>query len=342
MSRLYKLLEGLNIHPIKEAVQADGATLIGTGKGYDVFKIDTFQGAQNFVDAGDELPAGEVFIYNEKTFNANIDGDNVCLYFFVEENTNKVVYSLVVTKNEKHLINFENGNQNTVNITCNFMCQGSTIDKENKIQDIIPIYLISDINASQVEEGGLLITGEALNGVLGYFTPETTLEELDLTNKDTLKSINPITFEFGVSCNNLKLPYIEALKSKIDDKSYTLNNVRNITMADPPLTFIYKVVGNEVHIIAAKPSAAEKLNKSYYVPDRIEDKPITVIEPHAFSDIEINNIRLPLNTLKRIEREAFYGSRFSDKAYRYLLDIYQDPKGKIILGKNVFGNTTIH
>ena len=76
-----------------EAVQHPGVENLTTNNTYDLYRIDTFDGAQQFTAHG--RPAGEVYASSEAVFNANIANTPRILYFVTQTDSAAVLYAFL-------------------------------------------------------------------------------------------------------------------------------------------------------------------------------------------------------------------------------------------------------
>lgn len=76
-----------------EAVQHPGVENLSTNNTYDLYRIDTFDGAQQFT--ADGRAAGEVYAASEAIFNANIANTPRILYFVTQTDSAAVLYAFL-------------------------------------------------------------------------------------------------------------------------------------------------------------------------------------------------------------------------------------------------------
>lgn len=76
-----------------EAVQHPGVENLTTNNTYDLYRIDTFDGAQQFTAHG--RPAGGVYAASEAVFNANITNTPRILYFVTQADAAAVLYAFL-------------------------------------------------------------------------------------------------------------------------------------------------------------------------------------------------------------------------------------------------------
>lgn len=293
-----------NRNTILEELEIDGAEYIGSGKGYDVYKINTFNAAQQFI-ADDDL-AGEVYTFDEATFNQSLIQDSWELYFIVTGGTNKVKYAII--KKDGDLEKFENRvkifspYQSSIgfDISCNFYVKDEK-SESGIIKDIIPLYLIPGIKINETITGTpVIITNGYFYAVLGHLTRETSIEDLTLSDYSAYRCsrISSTAFYYGVTVNKL---HINIPLKEYPERLFGVNEI----IIDPSLLgddFIYRVVGNEIHIVKGK-----RGREIIRIPAEIDGKPVTTIEAYAFSgNTDVRDIQIDATNLKRIERGAFY------------------------------------
>jgi len=183
---------------LTEAINVQGADLIGTAKGYDLFDIRTYEAAQQFVVENTNIPAGTAYVHNEATFNGNID-ENQRLYFFVESNTNKVYAGVVKGPNTNSNISIP-GERGSINIEVNFLFETNTISAAKRI---FPFFLIPGIRVDDAVDN-LIIKDNTLLAVLPQLTPLEQID-LDLTSFNNITKIDKDAFYYRMDVNTLTL-----------------------------------------------------------------------------------------------------------------------------------------
>lgn len=194
---------------LKEALHIPGAACLGTGHGFDLFKITTWEGAQSFiVDGNQDRLAGDAYMQNQGTFEANIN-EQQQLFFFTRQNTNNVI-GAVLKNGDWENIRFVASNGSYVNVRCNFQYEqiggysnNNVIDSSNPL----PFYLIPEATfENQLTDErfkGLYIHNNELQAVLTHFSEYTTLSLIDIP--ETITSISSDAFNFGVSITSIIL-----------------------------------------------------------------------------------------------------------------------------------------
>lgn len=95
-----------------EAVQHPGVEGLESNNSYDLYKINTYEGAQQFTVNGRQ--AGAAYTQNEGLFNRNIVEGNYNLYFLTEHDNNNVMYGILENASHDNELSIENANNNAV------------------------------------------------------------------------------------------------------------------------------------------------------------------------------------------------------------------------------------
>ena len=345
-----------------EAIHVEGADFIGTAKGYDLFDILTYDAAQQFVNASSNASAGADYTQNASTFNSNVN-QNLHLYFFVAENTNRVRYAVIKgrgTDNQSLVIfNMNGGN---VDLTVNFAVENTDHQSIIAADDTVPLFLLPNIDIEEaVGRDGCYFSDDRLVAVLPQFCDVDSLQIDHLPNH--IRFINDDAFYYGQEISWLSLSgNIENLGANvISNKVHEIHVIRMLEapeswnsnwnadyedrthfgygLSDEDRAAIeaevaererqaaelrraeeerlareaqiaadrearkirYKVEGDSITIKGTRKGITE-----LDIPPEIEGKPVTKIEAYAFfGNKDLTRIGLP-NTLKLIERGAFY------------------------------------
>ena len=196
-----------------EALEIQDAEFIGTAKGYDLFDVKTYAAAQQFMVENTATRAGQAYIQSENTFNTNIN-ENQHLYFFVEENTNKVFAGVVKSPSTYSTIEIS-GRQKSVNIDVNFLFE--TNSGSNRANKVFPFFLIPEVDVSDCIRNMIIKDDSTLLAVLPQLTPETTID-LGLSVRQDIIKIETGAFDYGMHINILTLgDNIEELPKKAFD-----------------------------------------------------------------------------------------------------------------------------
>lgn len=361
-----------------EHVEVTDAEFIGNARGYDLFRILTYNAAQEFV-VHNNNQAGAYYTHDERTFNHNIN-DNQRLYFFTEEDTNIVKCAIVKSSGTHRDATFHNEDGSyEVTLRCNFDVEDEEYHAE--IPYNLPLFLL-DFQSSPISirnSGGFGITviGGQLVAVLGCVLGDDNLNigSLVIGPDSEITSVNPNAFTFGASATSIvidkagvtcpnELPNVGNVVRNVNDEPEqetieieddTTNDDEIEVVDDEDISdaeaseeevqatptetpqepqeitypFIYRVVGNEIHIVRAKKHIAR-----IEIPDEIDGKPVTVIEAYAFSGMpDLTHVRLPKN-LKRIERGAFLNTPYLDYDARNEIKKIKE-LGKVQIGKDI-------
>jgi hypothetical protein len=189
---------------LTEAIVVQDAQLIGTAHGYDLFDIRTYAAAQQFVVENTNRPAGEAYTHNQTTFDDNIN-ENQKLYFFVENNTNKVFAGAVKSNTTNSTIRIA-GERSNINIHVNFLFETNSDTAANKI---FPLYLIPGVIVDNAA-GNLIIENNVLKAILPQLTDTDTLDRdgfinLDLTTIGNINAIDVNAFYYGINIGTLTI-----------------------------------------------------------------------------------------------------------------------------------------
>lgn len=206
-----------------EAINVPEAVHIGTAHGYDVFDILSFSAAQQFRVENRDDRAGSAYTQNENVFNANIN-DSQHLYFFAEENTNKVYGAAVKGNNTRSNVTFIGEQGTSINILCNFMFENAGENSSKTYYDRpLPFFLIpgasfegqsEDISCFYVDNLGTLIAALAQF----YESEQDELLVLDNMSIEVI-TISSKAFDFGVEVDVIKLgDHIQVLPAHCMDK----------------------------------------------------------------------------------------------------------------------------
>lgn len=95
-----------------EAVQHPGVEGLESNNSYDLYKINTYDGAQQFMV--NERQAGAAYTQNEGLFNRNIVEGNYNLYFLTGHNSTDVMYGILENTSHNNELSVENANNNAV------------------------------------------------------------------------------------------------------------------------------------------------------------------------------------------------------------------------------------
>lgn len=225
---------------INEAIRVEGAEYIGTGNGYDVFDIRTYEAAQQFRIEDRDHQAGAAYTQNESTFNANIN-ESQHLYFFAEENTNRVYGAAVKGSNTHSNVTFVGENGSEIEIRCNFLFENAAENSSKTYYNKpLPFYWIPDFSfegqtpfSQNSTEGCLYVEDGVLAAALVQFADAPLGEHIPLDDMPTrITSISADAFNYGVEVDVIKLDdHIEALPAHCMDK---VHGRILVTMSEAP------------------------------------------------------------------------------------------------------------
>lgn len=218
-----------------EAINVQDAVHIGTANGYDVFDILSFSAAEQFRVENRDDRAGSAYVQNEGTFNSNINNSQH-LYFFAEENTNKVYGAIVKSTNTHASVTFV-GENAEIDIVCNFMFENAGENSSKTYSNKpLPFFLIpgARFNGQCPEIDCLYIEDGVLSAALVQFADVPRGELLALDNMPAqIESISSTAFNFGVEVDIIKLDdRIESLPAHCMDKVHNRILVTSIEAPD--------------------------------------------------------------------------------------------------------------
>lgn len=286
-----------------ESVNVDGAEFIGNGKGFDVFRILTFDAAEQFTIENTADRAGTAYTQSRSTFESNIN-DAQRLYFIALENTNQVYGAVVKSNSTRGSVNIK-GAFESVTVATNFLFENARNNSSTAFVSMpLPLYLIPDAQFDGVDSDGCLVQDNILKGIITHFTDKTVIEKFEVP--ESVTKIDKKAFRYGVRVNEIILhPNLVDLKPEIFtsiNKIYVkapqkpdlwpdnwnegkeLETIYSENPDDPnasrrkPLLH-YKIEGKGVTIKGGS-STIKNLN----IPETIEGKPVTKIEAYAFFD----------------------------------------------------------
>ena len=306
-----KLLEGVN-----------GAEYLGTGNGFDVFDIKTYQAAQSFVLRHSDIPAGAIYTQSEQIFNANIT--EACkLYYFVYADSNQVYAGAVKSFNTTNDITIQ---KDTVQFRCkvNFQLEIRNSDgNEIKfVKEPFPFYLIP----------GASIIPKA-------FVNQTPYKCIVVDDRNVIVAMLPQFYDMSQSLEFKNLPQSIQEISKDAFKFGLVPESLNYENGDPlalpgqvsVADLRYQVEGDHIVILGVRNSGR---SKDLIIPAELEPpkrlsannstdsqtavdtkkRPVTKIASYAFYNKTFNSVQLP-KTIKLIEQGAFLGTKITQKPY---------------------------
>lgn len=370
--------------PIRLSV--DGAQFIANAKGYDLFRITSFEAAERFVIEETQNRAGTAYTHSASTFNANIS-EQQHLYFFARENTNKI-YGAAIKKDGMSSVLSIAGERFKVTLSVNFTFENAGNNSSEIPYNVtLPLFLIPGASFTDVNEDGILIkNGTTISAALPQCTSKTSIEILDVP--DTVTSIDDYAFTFGLyiaaialptsiislnykSIYNIETLYVKALEAPATwDPNWNTGKVNSTVygyaLSDEEAERQRQLISDriaaerEAEEAARRAEEEEKQRKIQQqianlryktegksitikgrkrparvivIPEEIEGKPVTKIEPFAFfSDETLESIQIP-KTVISIGSNAFANCIFLANTIRLNKDC--------IIGKDAFHRTDV-
>lgn len=187
------------LRKLTEAINIQGAELIGTAKGYDLFDMRTYAAAEQFVIENTTTRAGQVYIQNEQTFNQHIN-ERQRLYFFVESDTNHVFGAAISGSNNYSDITIRGNHNASITLRANFMFEANGRQAQNII---FPFCLIPNVQFNNARNS-LIINENTLVAVLPQLEPSMSID-LDLNNYPDITHIGVNAFNFNQHISSLTL-----------------------------------------------------------------------------------------------------------------------------------------
>lgn len=219
----------LNKKKLEEAIHVPGATLIGSAHGYDLFKISTWEAAQEFVlESNHEHRGGESYTHDEGTFNLNIN-DQTNLYFFVLDNTNHIAGAAITGAVSSDIIVYSNDGDAQIrlpNINIVFENDRVTPNSIRAEYNDIPLYLIPGITLPENDHGIYAPEG-TLVGVCACLTETTHLNQINLSEKNIWKVLGN-AFTFGIKVDTVVIPDLTQDGRSIVLRDNAFKNVDNV------------------------------------------------------------------------------------------------------------------
>lgn len=249
---------------LNEHIEVENAEFITTIDQYDIFRILTYNAAQEFVNADNNRAAGENWTQSENTFNSNIN-DNCRLYFITNINTNRVVLGCLYTGN--------NATYNVVWENQNFRINYQLEDTEghyNNLNLSVPINVL---------EGLPNVTIENLNNSETETEVETEDETTEIENSEQNIELNTENQNSEEEENET-----QEVKPKIKHTEIERNTLAILKI---------KIVKNEAIIVGCAKATGRQLQIPEYTEDGIR---ITTIDSYAFYNNPIDRLHCPYIT----------------------------------------------
>lgn len=290
------LLEAL----LLEHINVEGAQFIATDGvgGVDLFRIDTWDAAQAFVlDSNTNRQAGTVFTQSQNLFNQHITNGQHKLYFYVLENTNRVIHAALYDHNATNLITLSSGQQYRVR---NYSLEGLpernipdellTEDALNWLPDatITPVRI--DNNAEENNISDIEATDTMLDNNETSATPNNNT--LNVAGNATVAANDTVANDANTT----------APESTTADGDVN-NNTNNTSTRNTDIKI--KIVNGEGIVVGVRKKNYP--NGILTIPEFTEEGiPITTIAPFAFYGISLYQLKCP--NIKEIKNFAFYNS----------------------------------
>lgn len=172
-----------------EAIQVEGTELIGTDKGIDLFKINSYEASQQFVCHDNNRAAGQAFIQNENIFNDYAaPGRNHSLYFFTFENTNQVIAAML--SNQTWTLKLSDNIRFELNYAYEDFNNNTTYNLHPRYS--LPLHLLPEINISRYEfnNQGFIYRGDTLYALVNEFYNDTNYNNDTITIPDFITTIS--------------------------------------------------------------------------------------------------------------------------------------------------------
>lgn len=291
------LLEAL----LLEHINVEGAQFIATdgAGGIDLFRIDTWDAAQAFVlDSATNRQAGTVFTQSQNLFNQHIANGQNKLYFYVLENTNRVIHAALYNHNATDLITLSSGQQYRVRDYSLEGLPGRNIPDELLTEDALnwlPDATVTPVRTNNNVEENNISDIEISGTVIG--DNETDVE----SNNNTLNVAgNTTVVTNDTVADDANTPEPE---NTTDDVNANNNNANNTLTRNTDIKI--KIVNGEGIVVGVRKKIYP--NGTLTIPEFTEDGiPITTIAPFAFYGISLYKLNCP--DIKEIKNFAFYNS----------------------------------
>ena len=349
---------------LTEDLHIDGATFLGTAYGFDVYRILTWDAAEQFepVEAVEYEgtryeTAGRIFIRSRNTFEGNIN-EQVRFYLFALEGSNKVAWG-ALSLNQKCQINLSNKNFSfTLN---NYVLQSSNIvegDTVNLDSDL-PLFLLPDIQYNG--HNGVIINNDTVlgtfnglvdaehapaevrinaqkiktNAFAGYVVP-TVIIERDVKQIES-NAFNGYAGQIKCAAEDPTGEYNDKLtRNWADDWNGNNNNITWAIYVTPQEWERRRVdrelqAADPVTILRYKQEGngitilgIKRWRREFDIPAEIEGKPVTKIAPFAFYG-NTDITRVNIpNSVKEIGKAAFSGCKNANITYPRNAVVYTD------------------
>lgn len=176
---------------LHEALDIDGAQVLGTATGYDVYDIHSYQAACAFT--ANRRPASEKFLANGESDFRHIN-DSCHLIYFTPINSNAVTFAVLKGDaiSNTDIRFYSDTEAASITLPLHINIEYSADRDTNAIFDDAPLYLISQQDPYICQNGHL-------KGILGSFFIEEFPEEYHLADYNIYDYIDNYAFCYGVN-----------------------------------------------------------------------------------------------------------------------------------------------
>lgn len=259
---------------LTEHVNVDNAVYIGTGNGYDVFRIATFQAMQQFKVGTSDTPCN--FTHNESDFNSHLgEGHNLHLYLFVDEDTYRCWGAVLDNQSETNIK--YNGSRSYVTLNIIFEdIEGNANNIPNG--KLLPLYLVPGV------EGTFTRNPSDSDEVLDCLHQISGIEIPTLPEPET--PADEVTPEDDDEPEDFELADEDEVVEPEDEEEEELPETQpeeNGPTEEPQTPQVergkygYKIVGKEVYLTHVRLDRNDRSNRTITLPNEIEGKPVTTL-----------------------------------------------------------------
>jgi len=236
---------------LKEAIQVEGAEHIGSDKGIDLFRINSYEAAQQFICHENNSAAGQKFIQSEDTFNNHAaPGGDHTLYFFTYENTNEVIAAML--SNQSWTIQLSNNMRFELNYAYEDFNARTNYNLDSQYK--IPLHLLPGISISDYEFNnvGFIYQGHTLYAFVDEFYNDTAYNSTQVVIPEFITTICADAISEAISPLNV-INEIVIPENVITIESEAIKDVNNISILrnqdDIPETFCDNwFIGTDVNL----------------------------------------------------------------------------------------------
>ena len=177
---------------LTEDLHIDGATFLGNAYGFDVYRILTWDAAEQFVPQeaveyeGEQFnTAGRIFIRSRATFEGNIN-DTIRFYLFALEGTNRVTWGVLSLNQDCQVTLQDKGFSFLIH---GYVLQSSNVVEgdEVNVRGNLPLFLLPDIQYNG-HDGVIIKDNVVLGSYNGLIDPANVPEQVSLEGITKIKS----------------------------------------------------------------------------------------------------------------------------------------------------------